>query len=107
MSPTTLKKQTDIVIDLIQKNRISSEEQYIINKLSKISKYLAIRLELPPKLAYSDILTDKEFSMYISELWNPTSFMGYYNPTFSNDNAKIINEYQEIIKKITIDIKNN
>lgn len=100
MSPKQLKVINHKVIDIVSKHIIEQNDVYMLRKLHKIDAYLEIRLDLNQNISYSDLLNSKEFSEYISELWTPASFMGWYNFDLSVEDKKLVEEYKNIIRQI-------
>lgn len=76
-------------------------DKFVIRKLTTLADYLKFRLSTESGLADSDILDDKEFQDYISDLWKPASFTGYYNPNLNKTETKIIYDTQHLIKRIS------
>mgnify|MGYP004709217889 CR=1 FL=1 len=101
MSPKQLKVINHKVIDIVSKNIIDQNDKYVLKKLLKIDTYLEIQLGLNQNTSYSDLLNGIEFSEYISELWKPASFMGWYNLNLSVEEKKIFDEYQTIIRQVS------
>lgn len=108
-----LLKQIETSIDIMKSNIFDDvNDKFVIDKLVIIAEYLKIRLSIKHGLTYSDILNNKEFQDYISDLWTPASFTGYYNPHLNKLETESIYIYiyiynlQDSIKEITRDIEN-
>ena len=101
MSPKQLKVIDHKVIDIVSKHIIEQNDVYMLRKLRNIEVYLQRQLDLNPDTSYSDLLNSKEFSRYISELWEPASFMGWYNFDLSVEDKKLVEEYKNIIRQIS------
>lgn len=104
MSPKQLKVINHKVIDIVSKHIIVPNDVYILRKLRNIDVYLQRRLDINTDTSYSDLLNSKEFSKYISELWKPASFMGWYNFDLSVEDKKLVDEYQNIIEQVSRNI---
>ena len=101
MNPKQLKVINHKAIDIVFKHIIDSNDVYMLRKLRKIEAYLQRQLDLNPDISYSDLLNSIEFSRYISELWKPASFTGWYNFDLSVEDKKLIDDYQNIIEQIS------
>lgn len=101
MSPNQLKVINHKVIDIVSKHIREQNDVYMLRKLRKIEVYLQRQLDLNPDTSYSDLLNSIEFSRYISELWVPASFTGWYNIDLSMEDKKLVDDYQDIIRQIS------
>lgn len=102
MITRNLLNQIEMSVKIMKHNIFDVvNDKFVIRKLTTLADYLKFRLSTESGLADSDILDDKEFQDYISDLWKPASFTGYYNPNLNKTETKIIYDTQHLIKRIS------
>ena len=107
MITRNLLNQIEMSIEIMKHNIFDVvNDKFVIRKLTTLADYLKFELNTKSGLTDSDILDDKEFQGYISDLWKPASFTGYYNPNLNKTETEIIYDTQHSIKRISRCIEN-
>lgn len=102
MNIKSLVNQIYATTDIMSQNIFDTvNDKFVIRKLTTLAGYLTYKLNNKSGLTDSDILDDKEFQGYISDLWKPASFTGYYNPNLNKTEIEIIYDTQHLIKRIS------
>ena len=102
MITRNLLNQIEMSIKIMKHNIFDVvNDTVVIRKLTTLADYLKFELNTKSGITDSDILDDKEFQGYISDLWRPASFTGYYNPNLNKAETKIIYDTQHLIKRIS------